>query len=76
MTWYSSHPEPHRPTMTSHTSSPGAGGARAAAPITPTKRDADGTTPTLRKPRATRHDPSVSHAQLLAQGPWLGTCLA
>ena len=76
MTWYSSLLEPHQPTMKSRTGSLGAGGARAAALAALARHDASNTTPTLRKSGATRRSPPISYGQLLAQGPWLGTCLA
>ena len=62
--------------MTSRISSPGADGAREAALVVLAKHDASGATPTLHELMATHRVPSVSHAQLLAQGPWLGTYLA
>jgi len=66
MIWYSSHPEPHRPTTTSHTSSPGADGTQMAALAVLAKHDANRATPTPHKLRVTRRAPPVSHAQLLA----------
>ena len=59
--------------MKSHPGCPGTGGARAAALA---KHDMNKATPTLRESGATRHPPPISYDQLLAQGPWLGTCLA
>ena len=73
MIWYSSHQEPHRPTTTPRTSSPGAGGAWATALITLARHDAGATTLTPRKFRATHCTPSAPHARLLVQSPWLGT---
>ena len=66
-------PEPHRPTMSPRTGSLGAGDAQAAALVALAKRDMGRTTTTLCELRAARRAPPVSHAQLLAQGPWLGT---
>ena len=57
-------------------SSPGAGGAWAAALIALIGHDTSGTTPTPCKFRVTLRAPPVSHTQLLVQSPWLGTCLA
>ena len=76
MTWYSSLLEPHHPTMKLRPGSPGAGGVRAVALTALAKHDTNKATPMLRKSRATRHPPLISYDQLLAQGPWLGTCLA
>ena len=76
MTWYSSLLEPHRPTMKLRTGSPGAGGARAAALTALARHDTSKATPTLREPGVACHSLPISYDQLLAQGPWLGTCLA
>ena len=76
MTWYFSHPEPRLPMMTSRIGSPGAGGARLAVLAALARHDASMTTPTLRESGAARRSPPISYDQLLAQGPWLGTCLA
>ena len=76
MIWYSSHPESRRPTMTSRPSSLGAGSAQATALIALARRGTGGTTLTLRKLRAMRRAPPVSHARLWVQSPWLGTYLA
>ena len=76
MIWYSSHLEPHRPKTTRRTGSPGTGGARAAALVTLARHDVSGTTLMPRKLRAVRRTPPTSHARLLVQSPWLGTCLA
>ena len=76
MIWYSSHLEPHQPTTTSRISSPGAGGARAAALVVLAMHDASGTTPTPHELKAARHTSLASHAQTLVLSPWLGTCLA
>ena len=56
--------------------SPGAGGVRAAVLAALAKHGTNKVTPTLRESGATRHPPPISYDQLLAQGPWLGTCLA
>ena len=53
--------------------SPGTGDVRAA---TLAKHGTNKATPTLRESGAPRHPPPISYDQLLAQGPWLGTCLA
>ena len=55
---------------------PGAGGVRAAVLAALAKHGTNKATPTLRESGATRHPPPISYDQLLAQGPWLGTCLA
>ena len=62
--------------MKLRTGSPGVGGAQAAALAALAKHDTNKATPTLRESRAARHPPLISYKQLLAQGPWLGTCLA
>ena len=54
----------------------GAGGVRAAILVALAKHGTNKATPTLRESRATRNPPPISYDQLLAQGPWLGTCLA
>ena len=54
----------------------GAGGVRAAALAALARHDTSKATPTLRESGAARHPPPISYDQLLAQGPWLGTCLA
>ena len=56
--------------------SPGAGVVRAAALAALAKHDTNKATPTLRESGAPCHPPPISYDQLLAQGPWLGTCLA
>ena len=61
---------------TSRTSSPGAGGAWAAALAVLAKHDASKTTPMLLESRTARRSPPTYYDQLLAQAPWLGTCLA
>ena len=61
---------------TSRTGSPGAGGARAAALAVLAKHDASKTTPMLLESRTARRPLPTSYDQLLAQAPWLGTCLA
>ena len=73
---YSSLLEPHQPMMKSRTGSPGVGGAWATALAALARHDASMTTPTLHESRAARCSPLASYDQLLAQGPWLGTCLA
>ena len=61
---------------TSRTGSPGVGGARAAALTALAEHDTNKATPMLRESGAARHPPPISYDQLLAQDPWLGTCLA
>ena len=56
--------------------SPGAGGIRAAVLAVLAKHGTNKATPMLCESEATRHPPPISYDQLLAQGPWLGTCLA
>jgi len=56
--------------------STGAGGAWAAALVMLARHDASGTTPTPHELGAARRTPPISHARLLVQSPWLGTCLA
>ena len=69
MTWYFSLLEPHQPTTKSRTSSPGAGGARAATLAVLARHDVSKITPTLCESRATRRSPPISYDQLLVQGP-------